>query len=131
MRASRRDRRFFDTTGRDDSAIPLARRTGAAPAEAIEMTFQPGFLVSIVVILLAARLLGEAVRPAAGGNQRIRVRSRPSADWQEAILSEAARAGATLIVLGVTIRPSDAMLFGETADHLLEASPRSLLFVAS
>ena len=59
------------------------------------------------------------------------MRSRSSGIWQEAILSEAARAGATLIVLGVTIRPSDAMLFGETANHLLETSPRSLLFVAS
>lgn len=75
--------------------------------------------------------LKEVVDIADRRNQPIRVRSRPSANWQEAILSEAARAGATLIVLGVTIRPSDAMLFGETANHLLETSPRSLLFVAS
>ena len=98
------------------------------------MTFQPGFLVSIVVILLAARLLGEAAQrfgqpPVAINESGCGAALRPTG--KEAILSEAARAGATLIVLGVTIRPSDAMLFGETCNHLLEASPRSLLFVAS
>ena len=41
------------------------------------------------------------------------------------------KASDTLIVLGVAARPSDALLFGSTADQLLETSQRSLLFVAS
>jgi nucleotide-binding universal stress UspA family protein len=48
-----------------------------------------------------------------------------------AILDEAESGRDTLIVVGVSIRPSEALLFGNTADHLLEASRRSLLFVAS
>ena len=48
-----------------------------------------------------------------------------------AILDEAHRASDTLIVLGVAARPSDALLFGSTADQLLETSRSSLLFVAS
>jgi nucleotide-binding universal stress UspA family protein len=59
------------------------------------------------------------------------VRSRRTDDWPAAILEEADAADASLIVLGVAIRPSEAVLFGETANHLLETSPRSLLFVAS
>ncbi len=75
--------------------------------------------------------LKEVVEIADQRNQPIRVRSRSSTNWRRAILSEAEREGATLIVLGVTIRPSDAMLFGETANQLLETSPCSLLLVAS
>jgi hypothetical protein len=37
----------------------------------------------------------------------------------------------TLIVLGVSVHPSEALLFGDTANHLLEESALSLLFVAS
>jgi Kef-type K+ transport system membrane component KefB/nucleotide-binding universal stress UspA family protein len=74
--------------------------------------------------------LKEIVEIADRRNQPVKVRSRSSSSWQDAILSEAARQGATLIVLGVTIRPADEMLFGETASHLLETSPCSLLFVA-
>jgi Kef-type K+ transport system membrane component KefB/nucleotide-binding universal stress UspA family protein len=48
-----------------------------------------------------------------------------------AILEEAESARDTLIVVGVSIRPSAALLFGNTADQLLETSRRSLLFVAS
>ena len=48
-----------------------------------------------------------------------------------AILDEAESGRDTLIVVGVSIRPSEALLFGNTADQLLEASRRSLLFVAS
>jgi nucleotide-binding universal stress UspA family protein len=79
----------------------------------------------------AEAALKEVVEIADRRNQPIRVRSRSSGNWRDAILSEAARQGATLIILGVTIRPSDAMLFGETANQLLESSPSSLLFVAS
>ncbi|SDR63475.1 transporter, CPA2 family [Rhizobiales bacterium GAS113] len=48
-----------------------------------------------------------------------------------AIQNEADRASATLIILGVTTRPSEALLFGNTASELLMASQISLLFVAS
>ena len=59
------------------------------------------------------------------------LRSRSSEDLPQAILEEAERQGATLIVLGTTTWPSEAMLFGNTANRLLEDSPRSLVFVAS
>jgi Kef-type K+ transport system membrane component KefB/nucleotide-binding universal stress UspA family protein len=48
-----------------------------------------------------------------------------------AILDEADSARDTLIVVGVSIRPSEALLFGNTADQLLETSRCSLIFVAS
>jgi nucleotide-binding universal stress UspA family protein len=48
-----------------------------------------------------------------------------------AILKEADAVDASLIVLGVAMRPSEALLFGETANRLLETSLRSLMFVAS
>jgi K+:H+ antiporter len=57
---------------------------------------------------------------------KIKISDVPSA----AILDEADSARDTLIVVGVSIRPSEALLFGNTADQLLEASRRSLLFVA-
>jgi Kef-type K+ transport system membrane component KefB/nucleotide-binding universal stress UspA family protein len=60
-------------------------------------------------------------------NTKIRIADVPSA----AILDEADSAGDTLIVVGVSMRPSEALLFGNTADQLLETSQRSLLFVAS
>ena len=58
---------------------------------------------------------------------KIKISDRPYV----AILDEAHRASDTLIVLGVAARPSDALLFGSTADQLLENSRSSLLFVAS
>ncbi len=58
---------------------------------------------------------------------RIEISDRPSA----AILAEADNSDLSLIVLGVSARPSEALLFGNTANQLLEASRRSLLFVAS
>ena len=64
-------------------------------------------------------------------DQAARIRSVSSPNWSNAILAEAEKDHATLIVLGVSIRPSEALLFGETANHLLEKSRRSLLFVAS
>ena len=85
--------------------------------------------------LLARRhedsVIREIVELAEHRDQRVRVRSLRSDAWRDAILQEAERLGATMIVLGVDRRSSDALLFGETADHLLERSPRSLLFVAS
>jgi nucleotide-binding universal stress UspA family protein len=59
------------------------------------------------------------------------VKSRRSDDWAAAILEEAKAASASLIVVGVAMRTSDALLFGETANRLLESSSRSLLFAAS
>jgi Kef-type K+ transport system membrane component KefB/nucleotide-binding universal stress UspA family protein len=64
-------------------------------------------------------------------DQPVRLRSRSAKDWREAILAEAEKELATLIVLGASVRPSEALLFGETANHLLEESRVSLLFVAS
>jgi nucleotide-binding universal stress UspA family protein len=61
----------------------------------------------------------------------VQFRSRSSGDRSEAIIHEAESAAATLIVMGVSLRPSEAMLFGETANRLLEESASSLLFVAS
>ena len=85
--------------------------------------------------LLARRhedsVIREIVELAEHRDQRVRVRSLRSDAWRDAILQEAERLGATMIVLGVDRRSSDALLFGETADHLLERSARSLLFVAS
>jgi Kef-type K+ transport system membrane component KefB/nucleotide-binding universal stress UspA family protein len=63
--------------------------------------------------------------------QAVRLRIRASGARANAILRQADRDRATLIVLGVSIRPSEAMLFGETANQLLATSPKSLLFVVS
>ena len=64
-------------------------------------------------------------------DQTVRLRSSTSTRWRDAIRGAALRERATLIVLGVSVHPSEALLFGETANHLLEESPLSLLFVAS
>jgi nucleotide-binding universal stress UspA family protein len=61
----------------------------------------------------------------------VRFRSSTSKNRHDAILGAASGEGLTLIVLGVSIHPSEALLFGETANRLLKESPRSLLFVAS
>lgn len=58
---------------------------------------------------------------------KIKISDRPDV----AIFNEAERARDTLIVLGVAARTSDALLFGNTADQLLETSRSSLLFVSS
>jgi nucleotide-binding universal stress UspA family protein len=84
---------------------------------------------------LASRLgdaaLKEIVEIADRRGQKLRVRNVSARTFAEAILSEGERARATLIVFGASIRPSEALLFGETANELLEESGRSLLFVAS
>jgi Kef-type K+ transport system membrane component KefB/nucleotide-binding universal stress UspA family protein len=48
-----------------------------------------------------------------------------------AILDEAKKTGATLVVLGVSTRPTEALLFGNTANRLMEEGRQSLLLVAS
>ena len=75
--------------------------------------------------------LREIAEIADGRDQKVRILSRGAKSWRDAILKQAETERATLIVLGVSIQPSEALLFGETANHLLEESPRSLLFVAS
>ncbi|HEY1944703.1 MAG TPA: cation:proton antiporter [Roseiarcus sp.] len=64
-------------------------------------------------------------------DQAVRVRTASAGPWPRAILREAEGDDATLIVLGVSRRPGEALPLGETADRLLETSPRSLLFIAS
>ena len=85
--------------------------------------------------LLAGRhgeaVLKEVVEVADHYDVRLRTKIKISDRPYVAILDEARRASDTLIVLGVAARPSDALLFGSTADQLLETSRSSLLFVAS
>ncbi|WP_245572738.1 cation:proton antiporter [Lichenihabitans psoromatis] len=54
---------------------------------------------------------------------------RQASDKDAAILGQARRAGDTVIVLGVSMRPSDRVLFGALADSLLEGSQHSLLLL--
>ena len=54
---------------------------------------------------------------------------RTAEDKDAAILGQGRRSGDTLVVLGVTPRPSERMPFGALADSLLEGSPLSLLLV--
>ena len=75
--------------------------------------------------------LKEIAEIAAQRDQPVRLRSSSARDRSRAILHEAEKAHATLIVMGVALRPSEALLFGETANHLLEESRSSLLFVAT
>ncbi len=73
----------------------------------------------------------EIVELADRRDQPVRVRIRRSDSWPAVIIEEAEAQDATLIVYGVAVRPSEALLFGENANRLVEASPRSLVFVAS
>jgi nucleotide-binding universal stress UspA family protein len=50
---------------------------------------------------------------------------------EDAILRQARLGGHNLIVMGVTRRPGEALLFGNVATAVLESSERSILFVAS
>jgi nucleotide-binding universal stress UspA family protein len=85
--------------------------------------------------LLARRhgeaVLKEIVEVADHYDVRVRTKIKISDRPHVAILNEAERARDTLIVLGVAARTSNALLFGSTADQLLETSRSSLLFVAS
>jgi nucleotide-binding universal stress UspA family protein len=85
--------------------------------------------------LLARRhgeaVLKEIVEVADHYDVRLRTKIRISDRPHAAILNEADRAHDTLIVLGVAARTSDTLLFGSSADQLLETSRSSLLFVSS
>ena len=50
---------------------------------------------------------------------------------EDAILRQARLGGHNLIVMGVTRRPGETLLFGNVATAILESSERSILFVAS
>ncbi len=86
-------------------------------------------------IALASRhkraALKEIAEIAERRDQTVPIRNSSSRNWRDAILGEARRQRVTLIELGVSVHPSEMLLFGETGNHLLEESPRSLLFVAS
>jgi nucleotide-binding universal stress UspA family protein len=64
-----------------------------------------------------------------GTSIRTVVRVADAAD--NAILRQARRAGQTLIILGVTKRPSDTLIFGTLANALLERAEQSIVFLAS
>ena len=76
-------------------------------------------------------MLKEIVEVADHYDVRVRTKIKISDRPHVAILNEAERARDTLIVLGVAARTSNALLFGSTADQLLETSRSSLLFVSS
>jgi Kef-type K+ transport system membrane component KefB/nucleotide-binding universal stress UspA family protein len=60
----------------------------------------------------------------------VRTTMRVDVAPEEAILSEAARGGCTLIVMGVNRRPGDALFFGNIAAAVLERAEASILFVS-
>ena len=62
---------------------------------------------------------------------RVRTKLRVSEAAEEAILRQVRRALHTLIVMGVSERPSEAMLFGSTANAILEGSEQSVIFLAA
>ncbi len=118
-----------------EAAIELAR------AAAVELTIlfvgprKPGSSPVRRRLELASALeratLKEIVEMAERRGQAVRSLSRRNRDQASAILDEARRSAASLVVFGVDQGPSEALLFGEAADALLEASDVSLLFVAS
>jgi nucleotide-binding universal stress UspA family protein len=79
----------------------------------------------------AESVLKEIVEIADHYEVRLRTKIKISDKPYAAILDESDRSHETLIVLGVAARPSEALVFGNTADQLLETSRSSLLFVAS
>ena len=75
--------------------------------------------------------LREIAEIAARRGQGVQFRSARNRDRRSAILDEARRNAASVVVYGAERGPSESLLFGETADSLLEGSEVSLLFVAS
>lgn len=61
----------------------------------------------------------------------IRTAVRVNLTAEDAILRQARLGGHNLIVMGVTRRPGETLVFGTVATAVLEASDRSILFVAS
>ena len=118
-------------------SIELARATDAEITilYVSPLQTQPGAISQQRRRLLARRhgesVLREIVEVADHYEVRLRTKIKISDTPYVAILDEAEGARDTLIVLGVAARPSDTLLFGSTADQLLETSRSSLLFVAS
>ncbi len=124
--------------------ILIAVILGIVRAGGVEIGRLAGTVAGVALFLAASLTLGrclvadairlvneEIVEIAGRRDQSVRILSRAAASWRDAILKQAEKERATLIVLGVSIRPSEALLFGDTANHRLDESPRSLLFVAS
>jgi nucleotide-binding universal stress UspA family protein len=61
----------------------------------------------------------------------IRTAVRVNLTAEDAILRQARLGGHNLVVMGVTRRPGETLVFGTVATAVLEASDRSILFVAS
>jgi Kef-type K+ transport system membrane component KefB/nucleotide-binding universal stress UspA family protein len=61
----------------------------------------------------------------------IRTAVRVNLTAEDAVLRQARLGGHNLIVMGVTRRPGESLVFGTVATAVLEASDRSILFVAS
>ncbi len=76
-------------------------------------------------------IFAEIEAKAAQQNLRLRTRVRIADAPAEAILRQMRRAVHTLVVLGVSQRPSDTVPFGSTANSLLERSEQTMVFVAS
>ncbi len=76
-------------------------------------------------------IFAEIEAKAAQQNLRLRTRVRIADAPAEAILRQTRRAVHTLVVLGVSQRPSDTVPFGSTADTLLQRSEQTMVFVAS
>ena len=80
---------------------------------------------------LQASIFGDVESIAAQQDLRIRTTVRISGAAEDAILRQASRAVHTLIVMGVSARPSEAVLFGKTADAVLERAQQAVIFLAS
>jgi nucleotide-binding universal stress UspA family protein len=109
-------------------AIELAR---AARAELTILFLSSGTADAALASRHKKAALKEIAEIVERRDHTVRFRSSTSKNRHDAILGAASGEGLTLIVLGVSIHPSEALLFGETANRLLKESPRSLLFVAS
>jgi nucleotide-binding universal stress UspA family protein len=107
-------------------AIELAR---AARAELTILFLSSGTADAALASRHKKAALKEIAEIAERRDHTVRFRSSASKNRRDAILGAALRERATLIVLGVSVHPSEALLFGQTANRLLEESARSLLFV--
>jgi nucleotide-binding universal stress UspA family protein len=74
-------------------------------------------------------ILDEAVELADKYDQKIKVTAR-SGTASEAILSEVKRGGCNLIVMGVSRRPGQKLLLGNTAAAVFESAPASVVILA-
>jgi Kef-type K+ transport system membrane component KefB/nucleotide-binding universal stress UspA family protein len=74
-------------------------------------------------------ILGEAVELAEKYDQKIKVTAR-SGTATEAILSEVKRGGCNLIIMGISRRPGQKLLLGNTAASIFESAPASVVILA-